>query len=89
VPKLDGQAAEIQTSMIEARNTVNDALEKPDAPAELANAYGELGGLYQTSFMRQSAEQCFRMPCALIRRTSVGRITPPGSRPRAGRPNLP
>jgi tetratricopeptide (TPR) repeat protein len=61
VPNLEGQAADIRSGLDELRNTVNAALLKPEISAtELASAYGELGGLYQASFLRQSAEQCFQ-----------------------------
>jgi len=61
VPNLEGQAADIRSGLDETRNAVNAALHKPDvSAAELANAYGELGGLYQASFLRQSAEPCFQ-----------------------------
>jgi tetratricopeptide (TPR) repeat protein len=61
VPNLEGQAADIQTGLDETRAVVNAALEKPDvSAAELAEAYGELGGLYQGSFLKQSADLCFQ-----------------------------
>jgi len=61
VPNLEGQSADIQSGLDETRNAVNAALQKPDvSAAELAVAYGELGGLYQASFLRQSAEACFQ-----------------------------
>jgi len=61
VPNLEGQSADIQSGLDETRNAVNAALQKPDvSAAELAGAYGELGGLYQASFLRQSAEACFQ-----------------------------
>ena len=61
VPNLEGQAADIRSGLDETRGAVNAALLKPDvSAAELANAYGELGGLYLASFLRQSAEPCFQ-----------------------------
>ncbi len=61
VPNLEGQAPDIQSGLDEARNAVNAALQKPEVSAdELAGVYGELGGLYQASFLRQSAEACFQ-----------------------------
>jgi tetratricopeptide (TPR) repeat protein len=61
VPNLEGQAADIQSGLDETRNAVNAALQKPEISAsELAGVYGELGGLYQASFLRQSAEACFQ-----------------------------
>jgi tetratricopeptide (TPR) repeat protein len=61
VPNLEGQAADIRSGLDETRAAVNAALLKPDvSAAELAYAYGELGGLYQASFLRQSAEPCFQ-----------------------------
>jgi tetratricopeptide (TPR) repeat protein len=61
VPNLDGQPTEIRSGLDEARNAVNLLLQKPQASAaELASAYGEMGGLYQDSFLRQSAELCFQ-----------------------------
>jgi len=61
VPNLEGQAADIRSGLDEVRNAVNAALQKPEvSAAELAGAYGELGGLYQASFLRQSAEPCFQ-----------------------------
>jgi tetratricopeptide (TPR) repeat protein len=61
VPNLEGQATDIRAGLDETRDTVNAALQKPDVTAaELASAYGELGGLYQASFLRQSAEPCFQ-----------------------------
>ena len=61
LPNLEGQAADIHSGLDEVRNAVNAALQKPDvSTVELASAYGEMGGLYQTSFLRQSAELCFQ-----------------------------
>jgi tetratricopeptide (TPR) repeat protein len=61
VPNLEGQAADIRSGLDETRAAVNAALQKPEvSAADLANAYGELGGLYQASFLRQSAEPCFQ-----------------------------
>lgn len=61
VPNLEGQAADIRSDLDKVRNAVNAALLKPEvSAAELARAYGELGGLYQASFLRQSAEPCFQ-----------------------------
>jgi tetratricopeptide (TPR) repeat protein len=61
VPNLEGQAADIRSELDKVRNAVNAALQNPDVSAvELARAYGELGGLYQASFLRQSAEPCFQ-----------------------------
>jgi tetratricopeptide (TPR) repeat protein len=61
VPNLEGQSPDIQSGLDETRNAVNAALQKADvSAAELAGAYGELGGLYQASFLRQSAEACFQ-----------------------------
>jgi tetratricopeptide (TPR) repeat protein len=61
VPNLEGQAADIRAGLDEARTAVDTALRKPDvSAAELARAYGELGGLYQGSFLRQSADLCFQ-----------------------------
>jgi len=42
-----------------ARNRLNTALQNRATPAELANAYGELGGLYQTYNLFQSADACY------------------------------
>jgi tetratricopeptide (TPR) repeat protein len=61
VPNLEGQAPDIRSGLDETRNAVNAALQNPEVSiAELAGAYGELGGLYQASFLRQSAEACFQ-----------------------------
>ncbi|MGB7931790.1 MAG: tetratricopeptide repeat protein [Gammaproteobacteria bacterium] len=61
VPNLEGQAPDIRSGLDETRNAVNAALQKPEVSAtELADAYGELGGIYQASFLRQSAEACFQ-----------------------------
>jgi tetratricopeptide (TPR) repeat protein len=61
VPNLEGQADDIRSGLDETRNAVNAALQKPEVPAaELADAYGELGGIYQASFLRQLAEPCFQ-----------------------------
>jgi tetratricopeptide (TPR) repeat protein len=60
-PNFEGQADDIRAGLDETRAAVDAALQKPDvSAAELAGAYGELGGLYQASFLRQSAEQCFQ-----------------------------
>jgi tetratricopeptide (TPR) repeat protein len=60
VPKLEGQAPDIRSGLDEARDAVNTLLVKPDASAaRLASAYGDLGGLYQATYLRQSAELCF------------------------------
>ena len=61
VPDLEGQAADIRSGLEQVRDAVNAALQKPEvSAAELASAYGDLGGLYQASFLRQSAEACFQ-----------------------------
>jgi hypothetical protein len=42
-----------------ARKRLNTALQNRATPAELANAYGELGGLYQVYNLFQSADACY------------------------------
>jgi len=60
-PNLEGQAADIRNGLDETRAAVAAALKKPDvSAAELAAAYGELGGIYQGSFLRQSADLCLQ-----------------------------
>lgn len=61
VPNLDGQPADIRSGLDEVRSAVSVLLLKPEvSTAKLASAYGEMGGLYQESFLRQSAELCFQ-----------------------------
>lgn len=59
LPDIEGQREDVKASLTAARNAVREALQKPDAPVELAAAYGELGGLYQNYLLRQAAEACF------------------------------
>lgn len=42
-----------------ARKRLDTALQEQAGPAELANAYGELGGLYQIYNLFQSADACY------------------------------
>jgi tetratricopeptide (TPR) repeat protein len=60
VPNLEGLPEAVRTTLVEARKTLDTALQNPDTPAAtLASAYGDLGGLYYNHFLRQSAEICF------------------------------
>lgn len=56
---LDVHEAVVKASLVEARNNVRAALQTTDATADLATAYGELGGIYQVHMLRQPAEYCF------------------------------
>lgn len=46
-------------TIINARNHLNTALQSGAGPAELANAYGELGALYQVHKVFQPADDCY------------------------------
>jgi tetratricopeptide (TPR) repeat protein len=60
VPNLEGLPEVVRTTLVDARNTLDAALQNPDTPAAtLASAYGDLGGLYYNHFLRQPAETCF------------------------------
>ncbi len=58
LPNLAGQPEDISTALVETRARV-DALLQSGAAAELADAYGDLGSLYQTHQLGQAAERCF------------------------------
>lgn len=59
-PNLEGQPEVIMTALVEARTTLDAALQNPaTTAATLAAAYGDLGGLYYNHFLRQQAELCF------------------------------
>jgi tetratricopeptide (TPR) repeat protein len=46
-------------AILKARNRLNTALQSRAEPEELANAYGELGALYQVHKVFQPADDCF------------------------------
>ena len=55
VPNLDGQPADIRSGLDEVRHAVSVLLLNPEvSTAKLASAYGEMGGLYQESFLRRA-----------------------------------
>jgi tetratricopeptide (TPR) repeat protein len=59
LPNLEGQPQDISTVLVEARAQVDALLQSGAAATELADAYGDLGSLYQTHQLGQAAEQCF------------------------------
>ena len=58
-PDLEGQPEDIITVLVEARARVDALLLSAAADTELADAYGELGLLYQSHQLGQAAERCF------------------------------
>ncbi len=56
---LDVHEVVVRTSLAEVRTSAEAALQKTDARAALATAYGELGELYQVHSLHQPAEQCY------------------------------
>jgi len=58
-PNLEGQAEDIRMALDEARTRVDSLLQSGAEAAELADAYGELGLLYQSHQLGQGAERCF------------------------------
>ncbi|MGD8631895.1 MAG: tetratricopeptide repeat protein, partial [Gammaproteobacteria bacterium] len=59
LPNLAGQPEDISTVLEAARARVDALLQSAAADTELADAYGELGSLYQSHQLRQAAERCF------------------------------
>jgi tetratricopeptide (TPR) repeat protein len=59
LPNLQGQPEDISTVLGEARAHVDALLQSAAADTELADAYGELGLLYQSHQLGQAAERCF------------------------------
>jgi tetratricopeptide (TPR) repeat protein len=59
LPNLDGQPQDVSAALIEVRAQVDELLQPGTAAAELADAYGDLGALYQTHRLGQAAEHCF------------------------------
>jgi tetratricopeptide (TPR) repeat protein len=59
LPNLEGQPEDISTVLVEARAHVDALLQSAAADTELADAYGELGSLYQSHQLGQAAERCF------------------------------
>jgi tetratricopeptide (TPR) repeat protein len=59
LPNLEGQPEDISTVLIETRAHVDALLQSGAAAKELADAYGDLGSLYQTHQLGQAAERCF------------------------------
>lgn len=58
-PNLEGQPEDISSVLVESRAQVDTLLQSGAAAAELADAYGELGLLYQSHQLGQAAERCF------------------------------
>jgi len=58
-PDLEGQPEDISTVLVEARAQVDALLLSAAADTELADAYGDLGLLYQSHQLGQAAERCF------------------------------
>jgi len=58
LPNLEGQAEDISMTLVEARARVDALLQSAADAAELADAYGELGLLYQSHQLGQAAERC-------------------------------
>jgi len=59
LPNLEGQPEDISSVLVEARAHLDALLQSAAADTELADAYGELGSLYQTHQLGQAAERCF------------------------------
>jgi len=59
LPNLEGQPEDIISVLVEARAQVAALLQSAAADTELADAYGELGLLYQSHQLGQAAERCF------------------------------
>jgi len=59
LPNLEGQPEDITTVLVEARARVDALLQSAATDTELADAYGELGTLYQSRQLGQAAERCF------------------------------
>jgi len=59
LPNLAGQAEDISMALVEARAQVDALLQSGAGAEELADAYGELGLLYQSHQLGQAAERCF------------------------------
>ncbi len=59
LPNLEGQPPDISTVLVEARGQVDALLQSGAAARELADAYGELGSLYQSHQLGQAAERCY------------------------------
>jgi tetratricopeptide (TPR) repeat protein len=59
LPNLEGQPEDISTVLVETRAHVDALLQSAAMDTELADAYGELGTLYQSHQLGQAAERCF------------------------------
>jgi tetratricopeptide (TPR) repeat protein len=59
LPNLEGQPEDISSVLVEARAHLDALLQSAAADKEVADAYGELGSLYQTHQLGQAAERCF------------------------------
>jgi tetratricopeptide (TPR) repeat protein len=59
LPNLEGQPEDISTALVDARAQVDALLQSGAGAEELADAYGDLGSLYQTHQLKQAAEQCY------------------------------
>ncbi|HYQ71689.1 MAG TPA: tetratricopeptide repeat protein, partial [Gammaproteobacteria bacterium] len=59
VPNLEGQPEDIRATLLEVRTQVDTLLQSGAPAAQLADAYGELGMLYQSHQLGQAAEHCF------------------------------
>jgi tetratricopeptide (TPR) repeat protein len=59
LPNLEGQPEDISSVLVEARAHLDALLQSAAADTEVADAYGELGSLYQTHQLGQAAERCF------------------------------
>jgi tetratricopeptide (TPR) repeat protein len=65
-PNLAGQPEDISSALVEARAQVDSLLQSGAEAAELADAYGELGLLYQSHQLGQAAEYCFENAVQLM-----------------------
>jgi tetratricopeptide (TPR) repeat protein len=59
LPNLEGQPEDVSTVLVETRAQVDALLQSGASAAELADAYGDLGSLYQSHQLGQAAERCF------------------------------
>jgi Tfp pilus assembly protein PilF len=65
-PNLAGQPEDISSALVEARAQVDSLLQSGADATELADAYGELGLLYQSHQLGQAAERCFENAVQLV-----------------------
>ncbi len=65
LPKTDNLDEDARSRLEETRAQVNAALQGAAATRDLADAYGELGALYQVHVLHRPADQCYANAIAL------------------------